>query len=99
LNGAKVIACAQKLNMGSDMEKLKQIFSDPNHPKEVCARLCIYQAMELVDDNFELNVSISGFKRILKMSKTLIFLSRNRNSPCFLNKLDIQWIIPCLMTA
>jgi len=59
LNGEKVVECAEKLKMGTDVEKLKQMFSDPNHPKEVCARLCIYQAMELVDENFEIVVSIS----------------------------------------
>ena len=54
-----MVECAQKLNLGTDMDKLRETFSDPNHPNEVCARLCIYQAMELVDDNFDIIVSIS----------------------------------------
>ncbi|CAG9800975.1 unnamed protein product [Chironomus riparius] len=66
LNGAKVVECAQKLNLGTDMEKLKQVFSDPNHPNEICARLCIYQGMELVDDNFE--IVKQKFAMLLKQS-------------------------------
>lgn len=67
LNGAKVVACAEKLGMGTNTEQLREMFSDPNHPKEVCARLCIYQAMELVDDNFEIFVSIFGQKALKKI--------------------------------
>lgn len=51
--------CLNKFDLGGDLHKLKHLTADSsgNNPKEMCMRMCVYYAMELLDENYELNVS------------------------------------------